>query len=90
MRKWPSGVTVEAGLGCDEPAVRRRKMLGQRAADQCLIVATHRLIVSGRIDRFIAVVMFGDFYAALDAAIAWNAIVQAVPALDHEHRHAFG
>src|SRR5205807_1080810 len=75
-------------LGRAEPAVCCRKMLCQRCADQCLVIATHRLIVSGGIDRFLAVMMLGDFDAGLQAAIGWNAIVQAVPALDHEHRHA--
>ena len=65
-------------------------MLCQRRADQCLVIATHCLIVSGGIDRFLAVMMLGDFDAGLQAAIGWNPIVQAVPALDHEHRHAPG
>src|SRR5258707_4425813 len=89
--KSPSGVVVsEAGLGSDEAAIGRRDMLRQRGADQCLIVRTHGLIVSVRIDRFIAVMMLGHFDAGLEAAIGWNAVVQAVPALDHEHRHAPG
>src|SRR5438128_4704271 len=75
------GRRVEAGLGRDEPAVCCRKMRWQRRADQCLVIATHCLIVSGGIDRFLAVMMLGDFDAGLQAGIGWNSIVQAMPAL---------
>src|SRR5262245_56825348 len=79
---------VEAGLGGDEPAVRRRDMFGHGGADQCLVRRRHRSVVGVGVDRFVTMVVLGNFDAIVDACLGWNAVMHAMPALDDEYRSA--
>ena len=83
---------VEAGLGVDEPPVRRRDMLGDRRADQALVGGRHRAVDGVGIDGLVAVMMLGDLHAGADAraALRRDAVVHAVPALEEEHRQPAG
>src|SRR5215475_2275129 len=76
---------VEAGFGGDEPAVRRRDMFGHGGADQCLVRRRHRSVVGVGVDRFVAMVVLGNFDATVDACLGWNAVMHAMPALDDEY-----
>src|SRR5262249_5305550 len=79
---------VQAGLGGDEPAVRRRNMFGDGGADQCLVRRGHRSVVGVGVDRFVTMVVLGDFDASVDTSLGWNAVMHAMPALDDEYRSA--
>src|SRR5262245_4492463 len=79
---------VEAGLGGDEPAVCRRDMFGHGGADQCLVRRRHRSVVGVGVDRFVTMVVLGNFDATVDACLGWNAVMHAMPALDDEYRSA--
>src|SRR5262245_24168350 len=79
---------VEAGLGGDEPAVRRRDIFGHGGANQCLVRRRHRSVVGVGVDRFVAMVVLGNFDAIVGACLGWNAVMHAMPALDDEYRSA--
>src|SRR5262249_33382070 len=79
------GHSVQAGLGGDEAAVRRRDMFGGGGADQPLVRSGHRSVVGVRVNRFVAMVVLGDLDARLDAALGRNSIVHAMPARDDEY-----
>src|SRR5262249_5949829 len=79
---------VEAGLGGDEPAVRRRDMFGDGGAYQCLVRRGHRSVVGVGVDGFVAMVVLGDFDAGGGASLGGNSGMHAMPALDDEYRSA--
>jgi len=82
------GHGVQAGLGGNEPAVRRRDMFGDGGADQRLVRGGHRSVVVVGVDRFVTMVVLGDLDASLDAGSGRNSIVHAMPALDDEYGSA--
>src|SRR5262249_7268185 len=79
------GHGVQAGLGGNEPAVRRRDMFGDGGADQRLVRGRDPSVVGVGVDRFVTMVVLGDLDASLDAGLGRNSIVHAMPGLAYEY-----
>ena len=77
---------VEAGLGGQQRAVRRRDVIGKRGADQRLVGGADGALDRIGIDSFIGMMVLGDLHTRV--AMRRKAVVHAVPAFEQEYWEA--
>lgn len=79
--------SVKAGRGFDPTPVGIGEMIGERRSNQVLVSDRNRLLVSGWIDCFVAVVMLGDLDESV--TVEREAIVHAMPTFHEKDREVF-